>query len=29
MTPIDSSNDQNICLEVFKLHLHINDETMH
>ena len=25
MTPIDSTNDQNICAELLRLHLHIND----
>ena len=25
MTAIDSINDQNICAELLKLHLHIND----
>ena len=27
MTLIDSSNDQNICVELFKVHLHINNKT--
>ena len=29
MTPTDSSNDQNICVKLLRLHLHINDETTH
>ena len=27
MALIDSSNDQNICVELFKVQLHINNKT--
>ena len=29
MTHIDSTNDQNVCVELFKLYLHINDQATH
>ena len=27
MTPIDSTNDQNICVSYLRLYLHLNDQT--
>ena len=27
MTPIDSTNDENICVSYLRLYLHLNDQT--